>query len=297
MSQSQPANVQSTNTQSTSTQSTNMPPSSEAAKSKARFPLMQHERFRQVAIPSILAAILLIAWQLIVTEGQVPEYIFPSPLVTIKTLFSDWGLLGPALLYTLKITALSFGLAIIVGALIAFLFVQSRMVETAFFPYAVLLQVTPIVAIAPLIIIWIHSTTLALVVCSTLVAVFPIISNTTLGLRSVSPNLLAYFRLRRASRLQILLRLRIPSSLPYFFAALKIASGLSLVGAVVAEFVAGTGGSNTGLAYQILQSGYQLNIPRMFAALTLISLTGVVLFIAMSVLTKLVIGRWHESEV
>ncbi len=282
MSQSQPANTQLSN---------------ESATSKARFPLMQHERFRQVAIPSILAAVLLIVWQLIVTEGQVPEYIFPSPLVTIKTLFSDWGLLGPALLYTLKITALSFGLAIIVGALIAFLFVQSRMVETAFFPYAVLLQVTPIVAIAPLIIIWIHSTTLALVVCSTLVAVFPIISNTTLGLRSVSPNLLAYFRLRRASRLQILLRLRIPSSLPYFFAALKIASGLSLVGAVVAEFVAGTGGSNTGLAYQILQSGYQLNIPRMFAALTLISLTGVVLFIAMSVLTKLVIGRWHESEV
>ncbi len=282
MSQSQPANTQLSN---------------EPVTSKARFPLMQHERFRQVAIPSILAAVLLIAWQLIVTEGQVPEYIFPSPLVTIKTLFSDWGLLGPALLYTLKITALSFGLAIIVGALIAFLFVQSRMVETAFFPYAVLLQVTPIVAIAPLIIIWIHSTTLALVVCSTLVAVFPIISNTTLGLRSVSPNLLAYFRLRRASRLKILLRLRIPSSLPYFFAALKIASGLSLVGAVVAEFVAGTGGSNTGLAYQILQSGYQLNIPRMFAALTLISLTGVVLFIAMSVLTKLVIGRWHESEV
>lgn len=260
-------------------------------------PLIKHERFRKVAIPSVLAVIILMIWQITVTQGQIPEYIFPSPLVTLETLITDWGLLGPALLYTLKITLLSFLVATCVGAIIAFIFVQSRMVETAFFPYAVLLQVTPIVAIAPLLIIWIHSTTLALVVCSTLVAVFPIISNTTLGLRSVSPNLLAYFKLRRASRLQILIRLRIPSSMPYFFAALKIASGLSLVGAVVAEFVAGTGGSNTGLAYQILQSGYQLNIPRMFAALTLISLTGVVLFVVMSILTKLVIGRWHESEV
>jgi NitT/TauT family transport system permease protein len=170
------------------------------------------------------------------------------------------------------------------------------MIETALFPYAVLLQVTPIVAIAPLIIIWAQNTTLALVICSTLVAVFPIISNTTLGLRSVSPGLLAYFRLQRTSRLQVLLRLRVPSALPYFFGALRIAGGLALIGAVVAEFVAGTGGSNTGLAYQILQAGYQMNIPRLFAALTLISFVGIALFALMSLLSKLAIGRWHESE-
>lgn len=260
-------------------------------------PLIKNPRMHKVIIPFFIAVVIIIIWQISVTSMKVPEYIFPSPWIIVKTLYQDWGLLGHALLVTLKVTLLSFLMAIVLGVLVAFVFVQSRTIETAFFPYAVLLQVTPIVAIAPLIIIWIHNTTFALVVCSTLVALFPIISNTTLGLRSVSPNLLAYFRLRRASRLQVLFRLRIPSSLPYFFAALHIASGLSLVGAVVAEFVAGTGGSNTGLAYQILQSGYQLNIPRMFAALTLISFTGVMLFTIMTLLSKLAIGRWHESEI
>lgn len=264
--------------------------------SKMNRPLLQNPRLYKVAIPSVIAIILLGIWQAAVVITEVPAYIVPSPWLIVQTLLQDWGLLGNALLFTLKITFLSFLLAIVIGVLVAFLFVQSRIIETAFFPYAVFLQVTPIVAIAPLIIIWINNTTLALVVCSTLVALFPIISNTTLGLRSVSPNLLDYFRMRRANRLQVLFRLRFPSALPYFFAALNIASGLSLVGAVVAEFVAGTGGSHTGLAYQILQSGYQLNIPRMFAALTLISFTGILLFTAMTLLSKLTIGHWHESE-
>jgi NitT/TauT family transport system permease protein len=160
----------------------------------------------------------------------------------------------------------------------------------------VLLQVTPNVAIAPLIIIWVKDPTTSLVICATLVALFPIIANTTLGLRSVNPGLQAYFRMNRASRLQTLVRLRIPSALPYFFGGLRISSGLALIGAVVAEFVAGTGGTGTGLAYQILQSGYQLNIPRMFAALVLITVTGVLLFAAMAVLSKWALGSWHESE-
>jgi len=191
---------------------------------------------------------------------------------------------------------LSFLAATVIGALIAFTFVQSRWIEAAFFPYAVLLQVTPIVAIAPLIIIWVKDPTLSLVVCATLVALFPIISNTTVGLRSVNPGLAAYFQLQRATRWQTLVRLRIPSALPYFFAGLRISGGLALIGAVVAEFVAGTGGTGTGLAYQILQSGYQLNIPRLFAALLLISLTGVAVFAALAGLTRWALGGWHESE-
>lgn len=261
-----------------------------------RLPLWQNGRFRQIVIPVFIAILLLTGWQYSVTIWHIPQYIFPSPWIVAKTLVDDWSLLGHSLLFTLKITLLSFLLAIVIGIIVAFLFVQSRTIETAFFPYAVLLQVTPIVAIAPLLIILIHNTTLALVVCATIVALFPIISNTTLGLRSVSPNLLDYFQLCQANRWQILWRLRVPSALPYFFAALRIASGLALIGAVVSEFVAGTGGANTGLAYQILQAGYQLNIPRMFAALTLISVTGVALFISMSLLTRLVIGRWHESQ-
>ena len=252
--------------------------------------------FRRIAYPALVALALLGLWQGLVTAFDVPKYLVPSPLLVARTLLADAGLLFGALLTTLKITVFAFLCATLLGVLIAFAFVQSRVVETAFFPYAVLLQVTPIVAIAPLIIIWVRDPTASLVICATLVALFPIIANTTLGLRSVDPGLMDYFRLQRASRLQLLWRLRIPSALPYFFGGLRISSGLALIGAVVAEFVAGTGGTGSGLAYQILQSGYQLNIPRLFAALLLIGAAGVLLFAAMAGLARWALASWHESE-
>jgi NitT/TauT family transport system permease protein len=197
---------------------------------------------------------------------------------------------------TLQITALALLLAVALGVGIAFLFVQSRMIEMSLFPYAVLLQVTPIVAIAPLIIIWVKNPLAALVVCATIVAIFPVISNTTLGLRSVDPGLADLFRLYGANRWRTLVRLRIPSALPYFFAGLRVSGGLALIGAVVAEFVAGTGGTASGLAYQILQAGLQLNIPRLFAALLLITLAGVAIFLLVSLAAHLALRHWHESE-
>ena len=257
----------------------------------------QRQNVRRIAYPAVVAAVIVAAWQALVVGFDLPPYLVPSPLAMMKTLFSDWLPLGTALVVTLKITLLAFVVATVVGVLISFLFVQSRSVETALFPYAVLLQVTPIVAVAPLIIIWIKNPTVAMVVCAALVALFPVIANTTLGLRSVDPDLQSYFQLNHATRTQTLLRLRIPSALPYFFGGLRISSGLALIGAVVAEFVAGTGGSGAGLAYQIMQSSYQLNIPRMFAALLLISLTGVALFAAMAWLTRAALGSWHASEI
>jgi NitT/TauT family transport system permease protein len=239
---------------------------------------------------------LLVLWETLVTALEVPPYLVPGPLHVGQVLVQDAALLGGALAVTLKITLLAFACAVVLGVLIAFAFVQSRVLEAALFPYAVLLQVTPIVAIAPLVIIWVQDTTAALVICATVVALFPVVANTTLGLKSVNPGLLAYFRLQRATRWQTLWRLRVPSALPYFFGGLRISSGLALIGAVVAEFVAGTGGTGTGLAYQILQSGYQLNIPRMFAALVLITLTGVVLFAAMEALSRWALRGWHDSE-
>lgn len=253
-------------------------------------------KYQKILYPGIVAVVLLVLWQGLVTGFALPPYLVPSPLLMLQTLVTDWQALGGALLVTLKITLFSFAVAVVAGVLVSFLMVQSRLVETALFPYAVLLQVTPIVAVAPLIIIWVKEPTASLVICAALVALFPIISNTTLGLRSVDPDLQAYFAMNRATRLQTLLRLRIPSALPYFFGGLRISSGLALIGAVVAEFVAGTGGSSTGLAYQILFAGYQLNIPRMFAALLLISLTGVALFVLMAWLSKLALGSWHASE-
>ena len=257
----------------------------------------RREQARRLGYPAVVAALLVAAWQGLVSACDLPAYLVPSPWLMVKTLFVNGTALGAALLVTLKVTVLAFLVATIVGVLISFLFVQSRAIEMALFPYAVLLQVTPIVAVAPLIIIWVKDATASMVICAALVALFPIISNTTLGLRSVDPDLQSYFKLNGATRTQTLMRLRIPSALPYFFGGLRISSGLSLIGAVVAEFVAGTGGTGAGLAYQIMQSGFQLDIPRMFSALFLISLTGVVLFVLMAWLSRLALGSWHASEI
>ncbi len=259
-------------------------------------PLITNPKFLRVAAPFTIGIVLLLMWQLLCPVLEVPVYLVPTPSVIARTLVSDWGLLSDSLLVTLKITFMAFVLSVLLGVAIAFVFVQSRFIEVSFFPYAIILQVTPIVAIAPLIIIWVKEPTFALVICATIMALFPIISNTTLGLRSVNPGLLNLFRLNKATRWQTLRRLRIPSALPYFFGGLRISSGLALIGAVVAEFVAGTGGTGSGLAYQILQAGFQLNIPRLFAALFLITVTGIVLFIAMMALSRVALAGWHESE-
>jgi NitT/TauT family transport system permease protein len=259
-------------------------------------PLIRRPGFWRVMAPLSIGMALLLLWQLVCTWLDVPSYLVPTPVLIAKTLVADWGLLMDSLLVTLKITFLAFALAVLLGVAIAFVFVQSRFIEVSLFPYAIILQVTPIVAIAPLIIIWVKDTTAALTVCATIMALFPIISNTTLGLRSVNPGLLNLFRLNKATRWQTLWRLRIPSALPYFFGGLRISSGLALIGAVVAEFVAGTGGTGSGLAYQILQAGFQLNIPRLFAALLLITLTGILLFWLMSAISRAMLAGWHESE-
>ena len=253
-------------------------------------------RTLRYAAPALIGVLLLAAWQGLVAYYDVPPYIVPAPTVVWQALLADRALLFASLEVTLGIALTALAIATLVGVGVALVFVQSRWIETSFFPYAVLLQVTPIVAIAPLIIIWVKDTRVALVLCAVVVAIFPIISNTTLGLRSVDPGLLDLFRMCRASRWQILTRLRIPSALPYFFGGLRIASGLALIGAVVAEFVAGTGGHGAGLAYQILLAGMQLNVPRLFAALLLIAVTGIGLFAATVALSRLALSRWHESE-
>ena len=253
-------------------------------------------RWLRFAAPALVAVLALAAWELAVVAWDLPPWLVPSPKLVLATLVADRGLLLDSLAVTLGIALTALAIATALGTLVALLFVQSRWIEMSLFPYAVLLQVTPIVAIAPLIIIWVRDTQLALVLCAVVVAIFPIISNTTLGLRSVDPGLLALFRMCRASRWQILLRLRVPGALPYFFGGLRIASGLALIGAVVAEFVAGTGGAGAGLAYQILLAGFQLNIPRLFAALFLVTVTGVALFALTVWLSRVVLQRWHESE-
>lgn len=253
-------------------------------------------RMLRIAAPLVVLAVVVGAWQALVAIYALPPWLVPAPGDVIRALVADRVLLFDALATTLAIALAALALAVVVGVLAAILFVQSRWIEMSLFPYAVLLQVTPLVAIAPLVIIWVDDLRWALVLCAAVVALFPIISNTTLGLRSVDPGLLDLFRLNQASRWQTLWRLRVPSALPYFFGGLRIASGLALIGAVVAEFVAGTGGAGAGLAYQILLAGIQLNVPRLFAALLLITLAGVGLFAATAWASQRALARWHESE-
>ncbi len=245
--------------------------------------------------PLLVGIAMLVLWEGTVRWLAIPPYILPGPLLIARTLVDDWGTLAPSLLVTLRITLQALAAAVVVGGLLAVLFSLSRWVELSFFPYAIILQVTPIVAIAPLIIIWANDVDLSLLICAWLVAFFPILSNTVLGLRSVDPNLLELFRLYGAGRLRTLVNLRLPAALPYFLGGLRISGGLALIGAVVAEFVAGTGGSASGLAWRILESGYQLKIPRMFAALVLISATGIAIFLVLTLLSHLLLRRWHES--
>jgi NitT/TauT family transport system permease protein len=258
---------------------------------------LSKEWFWRIAIPVMVGIALLLGWELVCRGFGVPQYLFPTPTAIGSSFIENMPLLFGALTTTATVAFEAFGLAVLIGTSVSFLLVQSRFAEIGLFPYVVLLQVTPIVAIAPLIIILVKSTELSLVICATVVALFPIISNTVTGLRTVDPGLLSYFKMKRTGRLKTLLRLRIPSALPFFLAGLRISSGLSLVGAVVAEFVAGTGGRNAGLAYQILESGFRLDIPLMFAALALIAILGIVMFLLMSALTQALLGHWHDSAI
>jgi NitT/TauT family transport system permease protein len=250
----------------------------------------------EVLPPLVVGLMVVAAWEAGCRIFAIPAYLFPAPSAIVQAIATDTPGLMRALWSTLKVALIALGLATTIGSALAFVFVQNKLIERSFFPYAVIMQVTPIVAIAPLIIILVKNTQVALIICATIIAVFPIISNTTIGLRSVESGHQNLFAINHATRLQSLIYLRIPSALPFFFAGLRIASGLALIGAVVAEFVAGTGGRSAGLAYEILQSSFQLDIPRMFAALFLITVTGILLFLAMVGLSKLALGRWHDSE-
>jgi NitT/TauT family transport system permease protein len=246
----------------------------------------------------------LLIWEVSVRVTHTPPYLLPTPTQVLQTLITEWESLFPSLMITVQITLVAFVAAIVTGLLVAVLFTQSKWIERSLFPYAVILQTTPIVAIAPLIILWVRqavqgesATFVSLVICAWLVAFFPILSNTTLGLNSADHNLINLFQLYNASRWQSLLYLRLPSALPYFLGGLRISGGLALIGAVVAEFVAGTGGTQSGIAYQILISSFNLQIPRMFAALLMTTVLGVLIFVVLTILSDFLLRNWHESAV
>jgi len=270
-------------------------PSAEETGGRGRF-----DRVARILLPIAVLALGILAWDLVVRLDDIPPYVLPAPGLVFATLWSDWPLLRDSLVVTLITTLQGFALALAGGVGLAVLFNQSRLLEYSLYPYAVILQVTPIVAIAPLLLIYLPQPA-AVLACAWIVAFFPvffpILANTTLGLNSVDRNLTDLFRLYGASRGQVLWRLKLPAAMPFMLGGMRIAGGLSLIGAVVAEIAAGSAGAGSGLAYRIAESGYRLNIPRMFAALLLLSAAGIVIFFALSLVSHLVLRRWHESAV
>jgi len=254
------------------------------------------ERWVRILVPVVMLVLAVVGWHLLVSINQIPKYILPAPGDVLGALIADRDILIPALWVTLKITVLALVLALVGGCAMAILLVQSKWIELALFPYAVVLQVTPIVAITPLLLIYAPDTQTALLICAFLVAFFPILSNMVQGLKSVDHNLLNLFDLYGASRWQTLFFLKLPASLPYFMTGLRIGGGLSLIAAVVAEFAAGSSGAGSGLAFRLLESQYRLDMPRLFAAMVLLTLTGVAIFAMTSFIAWLALHRWHESS-
>ncbi|MBR0753125.1 ABC transporter permease subunit [Bradyrhizobium jicamae] len=256
--------------------------------------MMSPQRLARFVLPVVVFAAGLALWEFIVRVNDIQPYVLPGPILVLKTLVSDWGVLSQSLGVTLLTTLEGFIAAAVGGVALALLFNQSKWLEYSLFPYAVVLQVTPVIAIAPLLLIYLQQQT-AVIVCAWIVAFFPVLSNTTLGLNSVDRNLTGLFQLYGASSVQTLLFLKLPAALPYMLGGLRIAGGLSLIGAVVAEIAAGSAGAGSGLAFRIAESGYRLLIPRMFAALLLLSLAGIVIYGSLALISHLLLRRWHES--
>jgi NitT/TauT family transport system permease protein len=251
-------------------------------------------QWARILLPVAVLALGAAAWELVVRIDHVPPYVLPAPSAVARTLVDDWPILSQSLLTTLLTTLEGFAAAAIGGIALALLFNASKWLEYSLLPYAVILQVTPVIAIAPLLLIYLPQHT-TVIVCAWIVGFFPVLSNTTLGLNSVDRNLAGLFQLYGASRMQTLRHLQLPAALPFILGGLRIAGGLSLIGAVVAEIAAGSAGAGSGLAYRIAESGYRLNIPRMFAALLLLSAAGIVIYALLALISHLALRRWHES--
>ncbi len=243
--------------------------------------------FGRHAAPLLFGMLALATWEAAVRIAHVPPYLVPGPVAIVGAFLAAPGLLLGSLVSTLAVTFAGLALATAAGTLMAVAVSASRLAQAAIKPWAIVLQVTPIVAIAPLIIVWVGDPFAALVVCAAIVAFFPVFANTTAGLAAAPPELADLFRLYGAGRRQTLQLLRLPAALPHFLTGLRISGGLALVGAVVAEFVAGSGGFASGLAYRIMEAGYRLQIPRMFAALALLSVAGIAMDATLGAF-----GRW-----
>lgn len=241
------------------------------------------------------AAFLLLlfgGWELGARLGLVPPFLLPAPSRIGQALLGDLAAFATAGWVTLRLALAALGLAMLSGVAGAAAFALAPRLERALLPLVVALQVTPVVAVAPLLLVVFDDAWTASLLCAWLVALFPLLSNTLSGLRAADARLVELFALHRATPLQRLRWLLLPSALPYFLAGLRVGAGLALIGAVVAEFAAGAAGRDTGLASRLLEAMFRSDLPRMYAALALIIATGLLLHGAVGLLERRLVGRW-----
>jgi NitT/TauT family transport system permease protein len=244
--------------------------------------------------PWLFAAFFLGLWEAAVRLTGVPQYLVPGPVAIVGAFLADPPLFLASLASTLGVTFAALAVSAVAGVTLALLMQASPLARAAFQPWTVVLQVTPIVAIAPLVVVWVGDPFASVVVCATIIAFFPVFSATAAGLAAAPADLLDLFALNGAGRWDTLRLLRLPAALPYFLAGLRISGGLALVGTVSAEIVAGSGGVASGLAYRILEAGYRLQVPRMFAALALLSASGVAINAALGAFARALMRRRGE---
>ena len=239
--------------------------------------------------------LFLVVWELLIHAFDIKWYLLPPPTMIIESIYSNFFSLMSSLAITLKVTLTALAMSVIISLCVAIIFYFSRIVEKTMMPITVVLQVTPIIAIAPLISIWVDNSEIATLICAFLVAFFPLLTNTITGLKSTEKNHLDLMKLYRANKIQLLRYVVLPNALPYFLSGLKISTGLALIGAIVGEFVIGPISGHSGLAYRIIESGYQLEIPKMFASVVLISITGIMLFNSTRLISYFLLKKWHSS--
>ena len=255
------------------------------------------KRFLSFLAPFFTFILLLYSWELLVSFQNIPKYILPAPTDIFSSILLNYEDLLLSTFITFRITILAFLVASFLAIFIAILFSQSKIIELSLYPIAVIFQVTPVVAIAPLILIWVglDNAEYAILILAIIVAFFPVLANTNLGIRSVEKNLSELFSLYEATRFKRLFKLQLPYALPFILTGMKTSIGLALIGAVVAEFVAGSG-TSTGLAWRIIEAGNRLDVPKLFAALILLVVLGIILFLLMSLIEKLLLRRWDFDK-
>lgn len=251
--------------------------------------------WRKFIPPAVTLLILLVLWQTAILVFSLPSYLVPSPLAVVDAFRSRGDIILNATWITFRASALALIVSTVLGVGVALLLASSKLLHSALFPYTVILQTTPVIAIAPIIVVWFGVGTFSITTVAVIISVFPIIANTTTGLLSTDPNLLQLFALYNASPWAVLRKLRLPYALPYFFSGLRVAAGLAVIGAIVGEYVAGMGGSRGGLGFIIVESANRLRMAQVFAATLVSALLGVSLLLLINALSHMALRRWHAS--